>query len=50
MCNEFLEKGELIVYTKGKYRSKEEIFSDVGGGLKDIELVVLINEGSALCF
>ena len=47
MCNEFLEKGELIVYTKGKYRSKEEIFSDAGGSLKDIELVVLINEGSA---
>ena len=47
MCNEFLEKGELIVYTKGKYRSREEIFSDAGGSLKDIELVVLINEGSA---
>ncbi len=47
MCNEFLEKGELIVYTEGKYRSKEEIFSDDGGSLKDIELVILINEGSA---
>ena len=31
MCNEFLEKGELIVYTKGKYRNREEIFSDDGG-------------------
>ena len=47
MCNEFLEKGELIVYTKGKYRDKEEIFSDAAGSLKDIALVVLINEGSA---
>ena len=47
ICNEFLEKGELIVYTQGKYRVREEIFSDDGGSLKDIELVVLINEGSA---
>lgn len=47
MCNEFLQEGELIVYTQGKYRNREEIFSDDGGRLKDIELVVLINEGSA---
>ena len=47
MCNEFLEEGELIVYTEGKYRKKEEIFSDNEGSLHDIELVVLINEGSA---
>ena len=47
MCNEFLEEGELIVYTEGKYRKKEEIFSDNDGSLHDIELVVLINEGSA---
>jgi len=47
MCNEFLEGGELIVYTEGKYRKKEEIYSDNDGNLKDIELVVLINEGSA---
>ena len=47
MCNEFLEEGELIVYTEGKYRKKEEIFSDEDGRLKHIELAVLINEGSA---
>ena len=47
MCNEFLENGELIVYTEGKYRKKEEIFSDYNGRLKNIELVILINEGSA---
>ena len=47
MCNEFLDEGELIVYTEGKYREKEEIFSDEDGRLKHIELAVLINEGSA---
>ncbi len=47
MCNEFLDNGELIVYTEGKYRKREEIFSDYNGRLKNIELVVLINEGSA---
>ena len=47
MCNEVLKEGELIVYTEGKYRKKEEIFSDNEGSLHDIELVVLINEGSA---
>ncbi|MGY8989139.1 MAG: S41 family peptidase, partial [Flavobacteriales bacterium] len=47
MCNEFLDKGELIVYTEGKYRKKEEIFSDEEGRLKQIELAVLIDEGSA---
>lgn len=47
MCDEFLKEEELIVYTKGKYRKKEEIFSSKNGSLKNIELVVLINEGSA---
>ena len=47
MCNEFLEKGELIVYTEGKYRKQQEIYSDDDGRLKHIKLVVLINQGSA---
>ena len=47
MCNEFLKEGELIVYTDGKYRKKEEIFSDKYGRLQQIELAVLIDEGSA---
>tara|TARA_Y100001968_G_C19444164_1_gene764292 strand:- start:1497 stop:3017 length:1521 start_codon:yes stop_codon:yes gene_type:complete len=47
MCNEFLKEGELIVYTNGEYRKKEEIFSDKYGRLQDIELAVLIDEGSA---
>ena len=47
MCNEFLEKGELLVYTEGEYRKKQEVYSDDDGRLKHIKLVVLINEGSA---
>ena len=37
MCNEFLDEGELIVYTEGKYRGKVEVFSDEDGRLKHIE-------------
>ena len=40
ICNEFLNEGELIVYTEGKYREKEEIFSDKEGSLKKIKLAV----------
>ena len=47
MCNEFLEEGELIVYREGKYRRKKETYSDNDGRLKKIDLVILINEGSA---
>ena len=47
MCNQFLESGNLILYTEGKYRSRDEIFSNQEGRLKHIEVVVLINEGSA---
>ena len=47
MCNEFLREGELIVFTEGKYRKREDIYSDDDGSLQDIELVILINEGSA---
>ena len=36
-----------IVYTEGKYRNKQEIFSDKEGSLKQINLAVLIDEGSA---
>ena len=47
MCNEFLDEGELILYTAGDHRPKEEIFSDNDGRLIDTKLVVLIDEGSA---
>ena len=42
ICDEFLESGELIVFTEGKYRKKHEYFSSSKGSLKDIQLVILI--------
>ena len=47
MANEFLVDNKLIVYTKGRSRDKEEYFSNATGQLIDIDLVILIDEGSA---
>ncbi|MCM1178437.1 MAG: S41 family peptidase [Clostridium sp.] len=47
LCNEFLEKGDLIVYMEGLHRKREEFRADGRGALKDIGLSVLIGESSA---
>ena len=47
LCNEFLEKGDLIVYMEGRNRPRSDVFADGRGSCRDIELAVLINEGSA---
>jgi carboxyl-terminal processing protease len=47
MCDEFLKEGELIVFTKGRKRSREETFASKKGQLKNTQVIVLINEGSA---
>lgn len=47
LSNEFLERGAMIVYMEGDHRRREEQHADGRGLLKDIELVVLIDEGSA---
>ena len=47
LCNEFLEKGDLIVYMEGRNRPRNDVFADGKGSCRDIELAVLINEGSA---
>ena len=47
LSNEFLEKGDLIVYMEGRNRPRNEVFADGKGSCRDIELAVLINEGSA---
>ncbi|MBL4707049.1 MAG: S41 family peptidase [Flavobacteriales bacterium] len=47
MCDEFLPKGKLIVYTEGKARSKREYFATSRGKLEDIKVTILINENSA---
>ena len=47
ICDEFLPKGDLIVYTKGKARSKREFFATSKGELENVKVAVLINEMSA---
>ena len=48
MVNEFLEQGELIVYTKGrKERGDIQVWSDEQGSFHDAQVAVLIDEYSA---
>ena len=47
LSNEFLEKGDLIVYMEGRNRPRNDVYADGKGSCRDIELAVLINEGSA---
>lgn len=48
MVNEFLEQGELIVYTKGrKEREDIQVWSDDQGSFHDTQVAVLIDEYSA---
>lgn len=47
ISDEFLQKGQLIVYTEGRKRARQESFATSKGGLEDVEVAVLIDEGSA---
>ncbi len=47
MANEFLPKGQLIVYTQGRKSPREEFRSDGHGSFKQLPLVVLMDEASA---
>ncbi len=48
MINEFLTKGELIVYTKGRDpRENIQVWSDNNGSFHDAQVAVLIDEYSA---
>ena len=47
ICDNILEEGELIVFTKGRMREKSEIFSNKTTELENTKIIVLINEGSA---
>ena len=47
LSNEFLEKGDGIVYMEGLHRPRQNYDADGRGALKDIELSVLIDEGTA---
>ena len=47
VCNEFLGKGDPIVYMEGLHRPRQYFEADGSGKLQDIDLEVLINESSA---
>ena len=47
LSNHFLNKGDAIVYMEGRERPKQDYDADGRGDMKDIELSVLIDEGTA---
>ena len=47
IANEFLPKGRLIVYTKGRKSPREEYSSDGRGTYQTMPLVLLVDESSA---
>lgn len=47
IANEFLQKGELIVYTEGRTVQRMEEYANGAGLLKDVPVAVLIDENSA---
>jgi carboxyl-terminal processing protease len=47
LSNEFLNKGDLIVYMKGRHRPRQDFYADNNGKCRDLSLKVIIDEGSA---
>ena len=47
IVNEFLDKGQLMVYTEGSRRARQDYYTESRGVAADMELVVLQDEGSA---
>ncbi len=47
IANEFLSKGQLIVYTQGRSFPRQEYRADGRGSYQRLPLVVLVDEGSA---
>ena len=47
LCNDYLSKGDTIVYIQGLHRSREVFRADGNGKLRDVALTVLIDENSA---
>ena len=47
LSNEFLERGDCVVYMEGLHRPREDFKADGRGYLKDMQISVLIDEGSA---
>ena len=47
MCNEFLERGQLMVYTQGENNPRNEANANGWGEYKDLPMVVIVNQYSA---
>ena len=47
LANEFLERGDEVVYMEGKHRARQDFDADGRGRLKDVQISVLIDEGTA---
>ena len=47
LSNEFLQRGEEIVYMEGRHRPRQDYDADGRGSLKDVKISVLIDEGTA---
>ncbi len=47
LANEFLEKGDGVVYMEGHNRPRQDFDADGRGRLKDVQISILIDEGSA---
>jgi carboxyl-terminal processing protease len=47
MSEEFLQKGQLIVYTEGKASPRKSYYAEKKGKYSNLPVAVLINEGSA---
>lgn len=47
IADQFLQEGQLIVYTEGRTRPRENDFATSRGILKDAQLVILMDESSA---
>jgi len=47
LANEFLERGDQVVYMEGRHRPRQDFDADGRGRLKDIQVSVLIDEGTA---
>ena len=47
MCNEFLERGQLMVYTEGDNSPRNEANANGWGEYQDLHMVVMVNQYSA---
>jgi carboxyl-terminal processing protease len=47
LSNEFLNKGDLIVYMQGIHRPRQDFHADNTGKCRDLSIKVIIDEGSA---